>query len=306
MGLASAYGLDRGSPVNIGMSKKKKSKQANAPEKQKITDKFSTYITKAVASGTVDPDKFRNPDHYTADFYRQGKYYADGKSYEIIPRTFTPFESNITASIRMYGKPKDADGYSYLLPAYTKFFLENVQESHAERSQIIETFGDFYVFMFGERPPIYNFSGQLVNSVNASWVTDFMFTYDRFLRGTKCVEQNATVTVVYGGRQAEGLLLSTSTNTNASIDGAVQFNFSMVVFDRVFYSFSEDMGYMNTTEGVDTFAHYLTDDTNLRNLLNTIAGKVGEGSSSYPISDNHKIVKKIGLGTMQSQDTAMA
>jgi hypothetical protein len=99
-------------------------------------------------------------------------------------RTLDPFP-DAPASIRVFGaltgkaatKKKDKNKEIDLIPAYTKFILNGTQEGHQERVQIVETFSDFYVFFYGERPPIYTFNGVLINSRNANWVADFMYNF---------------------------------------------------------------------------------------------------------------------------------
>ena len=293
------------SSTSLGLGGKLGSKKANSPDLMKITERSKVYPTQATGA---DPSKpIVAPEEVSADYYRFGKFSETKKGYEIQPRTFEPVDEKVPSSIRIWGKQKGTYGkdrgkdiFSDIIPAYTKFFLESVQESHSERSQIIETFGDFYVFMFGERPSVYNFSGQLLNSKNANWVTDFMFMYDRYLRGTRCVEQNATAIVTYGGRQAEGLILSASTMTNAAVEGSVSFNFSLVVFKRSFFNFSADMGY-STSDYKN-----LTVDKKFRKLLEEIAGSEGAGSSDPQVSKATGAAKKTALGKLGSSLIGLA
>jgi hypothetical protein len=209
----------------------------------------------------------------TMDYYRSGKESLTGKLEEY-PRALEPYEQENTASIRVFGKPKGKTTSTDLIPAYTKFILDSVQESHTERSQIVETFGDFYVFMFGQRPPVYNFSGTLINGKNASWVTDFMYMYETYLRGTRCVENNSVAIITYGGRQIEGLILNTANQTMAATEAGVPFSFSIVVFERRYYNFSADTGYY-----LDKFGTTL-EDASFITALEKTAGKEGKGTSS--------------------------
>lgn len=193
-----------------------------------------------------------NAENYVpADYYRRGgpivEKEIDGireRFQEIRPRTLEEPSTEEPASIRLIGKPgnnpkaKDVD----LIPAFTKFFLESVQEGHSERHQIVETFGDFYVFFFGERPPIYTYSGTLINSNNINWVEDMLFYYDNFLRGTKCVEANAKMVLTYGHRQVEGFLLGINLSTQAASDKGVQVSFNVLIVDRKVMKLSMDFG----------------------------------------------------------------
>lgn len=262
-----------------------KSKQANEANKSKETAKFAAVPKTDSSLGGAKAAVETTTRLTFADYYR-----TRGRG--AVPRELA---SPTPASIRIYGKNKGTNNkYADLLPSYGKFFLESVQESHTERSQIVETFGDFYVFMYGERPPVYNFSGSLLNYQNASWAEDFMFMYERFLRGSRCVQQNAVVILTYGGRQIEGLLLNMSTQTTAVIEGAVGLQFSVVVFDRKTYNFSEDLGFTldpdkpgsdNTSQSPEWLA-----------LLAKTAGRAGAGTSQQNVSKAQNSVKKVGKG----------
>jgi hypothetical protein len=236
-----------------------KLKSAVSPEKEAVVEKKSTTLTEGYAKHPVVAKSAITP----ADFYRRGKISGQdtntaqtqfdsnvqanntNSSFEVSPRRIEEFgKEDGPASIRLVGKvtkgskSEDKD----LIPPYTKFLLESVQESHQERSQIVETFGDFYVFFFGERPPIYSFSGTLVNSQYINWVQDFHFYYENFLRGTKSVENNARIVLTYGGRQVEGFILNSQTSTNAQTDNGAQFSFQLLVIDRKILKLSADFG----------------------------------------------------------------
>ncbi|NDC22653.1 MAG: hypothetical protein EBZ49_00760 [Proteobacteria bacterium] len=182
-----------------------------------------------------------------ADFYRRGGIRNSDNpqnSFFELPRSVDDSGQDEPASIRLIGKnPPGGSGDDVdLIPPFSKFFLENVQEPHTERSQIVETFGNFYVFFFGERPPIYNFSGTLLNTNNLNWVEDYMFYYENFLRGTKCVDLQAKLVLTYGYHQVEGFLLNTSLNTTAVIEKGVSVSFQVLVIDRKVLKLSTDFG----------------------------------------------------------------
>jgi hypothetical protein len=279
----STYNFDAGSALNQGLSKRDALKLANKASKSTTVEKAQLFPTLAVGSSLTP---YVNPETVTADFYRFGKFLPDQSGYEIPRKQFDPIVNDkLTSSIRVIGQDSKSNKQVSIIPAYTKFILENVQESHAERSQIIETFGDFYVFMFGERPSVYNFSGQLVNAKNANWVMDFMFMYNEYLRGTRCVERNAKIVLTYGGRQIEGLMLNVATVTNAAVEGAVGLQFSVVVFERKYFNFSEDMGYSSADNMT------LTEDSAFRKTIGLIAGPEGKGSSGNELS---KAIGKVG------------
>lgn len=119
-----------------------------------------------------------------------------------------------------------------VVPPYTKFFLETVAEDRMEKAQVIETFGEFIAFFFGRRPEVYNFSGRLLNSKNHDWKNDFQEMYDFFLRGTKAVENNATVLIQYDDVIAEGFLMNCHMEYHGVTNNECPFSFAMLVTRR--------------------------------------------------------------------------
>ena len=236
-----------------------------------------------------------------ADYYRDGKAdRTEGKLYEVTPGQLNDF-AGTKASIRMYsagaasGKPVESE----IIPPYTKFILNSVHESHAERSQVIETFGDFYIFMFGERPPTYTFQGVLINSKNANWVSDFMYYYENYLRGTRCLEAQAKLVLTYGGRQIEGYMLNISHATDANSENAVSVTFSVIVTARNYLGFSDDFGVtLNSSGEYDT-------DTKLATLAKSAkaAAEAGAGMSEQATSKAYETAKKVMSGGASPQES---
>ena len=203
--------------------------------------------------------KIGNPEEKPADFYRNGEVVVEdvdgeitnvagggvtpeaGFQYNLLPRLLEEFDDE-QASIRLIGKKQGSDEIVDLIPPYTKFILQSASETYSERNQIVETFGDFYVFFFGQRPTIYNFSGTLINARNASWLNDWKFMYQQFLRGTKSIENKARILLTYGGRQIEGYVLNTSNTTVAETEKGAPFNFQVLLIDEKFIHFSNDFG----------------------------------------------------------------
>ena len=276
--IPQSAGTTRGSPMNqSGRTNLDAHAQANEPDKTKEIQKKTIFPT--TAAGPTPTKPHIEPSVRSADYYRYGKF-APGvaSEYEVLPREFHPIEKDEVASIRVWGQRPDDQVPVDIIPPYSKFILEAVQESHTERSQIVETFGDFYVFMFGERPPVYNFSGQLINGRFTNWVTDFMFLYERYLRGTRCVENNSVIVMTYGNRQVEGLILNTGNTTTATNEGSVSFNFSMVVFERKYIHFSDDLG-LSTADNTN-----LMQDDVFAQLLEQVAGPEGKEQSREEVS----------------------
>lgn len=120
----------------------------------------------------------------------------------------------------------DGIGYS---TRYANFILQQVQEQRVEKQQIVETFGEDYIFFFGERPRIMTFSGVLMNTRDFNWKNEFLENYERYLRGTRLVEQNARLYLYFDDLVIEGYLIQSMVNYAADMPYHVQFQFQMYV-----------------------------------------------------------------------------
>lgn len=206
--------------------------------------------------GVFKPDVVESSSINPADYYRRGKIRPPqtnpevsgdnviGTQYDYNPRFLQDPENEELASIRLVGKATDNSRKDNidLIPPFTKMFLESAQESHMERSQVVETFGDFYAFFFGERPVTYTFGGTLLNTKDINWRQDFQFYYDNFLRGTKAVEYKAKVIITYGLSQVEGFITGFSAQIMAANDKGVPVTFQMLVTKRRSMRLSIDFG----------------------------------------------------------------
>jgi hypothetical protein len=90
---------------------------------------------------------------------------------------------------------------------YSNFILQSVQEQRVEKSQIVETFGEDYIFFFGERPRIYTFNAIILNSRNFNWKSEWWKNYNDTLRGTKLLERNARMYMYFDDVVLEGYML---------------------------------------------------------------------------------------------------
>ena len=279
----SSGGLPQGSSAENSLTKVKQTsrdqqKVASVGPNQPITIQQtlpSNFLVRSSQFGEVDESTER-----TSDFYRDGDPTKSN-----FARFITPFEDE-QASIRVV-RNVESENPQDIIPRYTKFILESVQEQNQERVQIVETFGDFYTFFYGEKPPIYTFQGTLINTKNVNWVSDFMVTYEAFLRGTRCVEQRAQIILTYGGRQIQGFIMSTNNRTQAAADVGVPFGFQMVVTKRRFLGFSTDAGLV-TSDGISSAR-----DSTIAAVINSIAGPEGTGSSRPGVSQAHGVASGV-------------
>lgn len=215
----------------------------------------ATFFTTEVSPTDFVPNPDKRQSSQTPDFYRNGQHKVetitvDGEEHTRtywapVPKLIGERETPLLANIRLIakGQPNADDRNSpgnRLVPEYTKFFLESVQEGHQEKFQTVETFNDWYVFFYGEKPPIYNFSGHLLNLHNYNWMNEFMYYYENFWRGTKAVELGAKVFLTYNYQQVQGYIVNVNTNINAATDKGVPFSVSMLVTKRLIFNGSPD------------------------------------------------------------------
>ena len=254
--LKAKYGQKDGSAAKPPQPSKETKKEMVSPQSMELADFSETILTQGYSRHPVVnslPKDVKPADYYRRGLYKKteaGKTTPGSKQYDYTPR-FLDEADDQEASIRVYGPSISPTSYGTataaekdLIPPFTKFILESVQEGHQERSQVVETFGDFYVFFFGERPPIYTYNGTLINAKSINWVDDFVFYYENFLRGTKCVEKNARLVLTYGQRQVEAYLLGFNMNTQAPTEKGVAVSFSALIIDRKVLRLSKDFGIM--------------------------------------------------------------
>ena len=111
--------------------------------------------------------------------------------------------------------------------ANTNFILQAVHEARAEKFQIVETFGDPYIFFFGEAPRFLECASVLINSQDFNWKAEFWANYDQYLRGSKCAELGARIYMLYDDVIVEGYMLNASASDDAQNPMMVQMQFKL-------------------------------------------------------------------------------
>jgi len=112
---------------------------------------------------------------------------------------------------------------------YTNFILQSVQEARMEKSQIVETFGDSYIFFFGESPRFLEVSSMLINSHDFNWRAEWWHNYDNYLRGTKLVELGARCYMFWDDNVVEGYILQAQASETSQEPYSVQLSFKFFV-----------------------------------------------------------------------------
>jgi hypothetical protein len=119
---------------------------------------------------------------------------------------------------------------------YSNFIIQQIQDSRQEKQQILETFGDSYIFFFGERPRVLSVSGLLINTLDFNWRTEFWHNYEHILRGTKLVEQDARIYLHWDDIIVEGYMLEAAARDDASSPYQIPFSFQLFVTNHTYLS----------------------------------------------------------------------
>lgn len=112
---------------------------------------------------------------------------------------------------------------------YSNFLLQQVAEERVEKQQILETFGEPYIFLFGERPRMVTFSGVLLNTFDFNWEAEWWENYENYLRGTRCVDSEARVYLAFDQTLVSGYIIASSASKNSNDKNFVNFQFTMFV-----------------------------------------------------------------------------
>lgn len=195
----------------------------------------------------VVPDRFSKKFQQTAADEKAGR-----SGYVRRPTRGIELKENTYATLRMVledgsdiklvnaGAPdfEWRDGKAVSSP-YSNFLIQSVNEDRMEKQQIVETFGEAFIFFFGERPRILNVQGVLINTADFNWEAEWWFNYDNYLRGTKCVEYGARIFLTYDDTLVAGYIFSASSGKQAQERNHVPFAFQLFVTE---YTTLSDLG----------------------------------------------------------------
>ena len=117
---------------------------------------------------------------------------------------------------------------------YSNFIIQTIQEVRQEKAQILETFGESYVFFFGERPRMLQVTGLLMNTLDFNWRSEFWYNYENYLRGTKLVEQNARIHLYWDDILVEGYMMQAAAQDNSELPYHIPFSFQLLVTNHTY------------------------------------------------------------------------
>jgi hypothetical protein len=125
------------------------------------------------------------------------------------------------------GGPDEGPDGTSTTKVYSNFLIQNIQQQRMEKKQVVETFGEPYIFFFGQHPIILQVSGVLINTEDFNWRAEFIANYDEFLRGTSCVQNKTRVYLSWDTIVTEGYIMECSFQETAAERHWLSFNFQM-------------------------------------------------------------------------------
>jgi hypothetical protein len=187
---------------------------------------------------------------------------------------------------------KDSSAPGGTSNANHNFILQKVEYQRVERAQIVETFGDHFVFFYGEKPVILQCSGFLLNTRDFNWKNEWLYNYDQYLRGTRAVESRSRVYLGFDDVLLEGYLLATGISADEGLPYVCPFQFQILATNHIDLSEYEEpvteADQARKLEGQDTLVEYLTEvvghDKYVVNATTGISEHDSGGSGDAPAS----------------------
>ena len=166
------------------------------------------------------------------------KYHTNNNEVSLgyMARMFIPFEDPALgeAFVNSFGEDDatkilatalTSAGYGYL-----DFLLQRADEPQQEKFQVVDVLSDNYVsYFYGRQPPMFQYSGVLLNTVQDDWRMAFHLMYNKLLRGTKMARHKTVVTLAYDDIFVTGVLVNMQQSLSADMEIAVPFSFTMLV-----------------------------------------------------------------------------
>ena len=117
---------------------------------------------------------------------------------------------------------------------YLDFLIQNIQMPLQEKVQVSETLSDNYVaYAFGQSPPVWTFSGSLINSVQDDQASNMFRLYTHILRATQMARRQKSLSLSYDSYVVNGVMMSMTLGLTSNNELVVPFTFQLLV-KRVF------------------------------------------------------------------------
>lgn len=159
---------------------------------------------------------------------------------------------------------------------YSNFIAQRVTDARQEKQQIVETFGEPFIFFYGERPRVLNVQGVLMNTTDFNWKNEFWHNYERYLRGTKLVELGARMYFYYDDQIVEGYMLDAQASHDSTLPYHVPFQFTIFVTAHTYLGLIESTNMYPISANVQIPADNLRDTKSFDQVIRKLRQKADE------------------------------
>lgn len=197
--------------------------------------------------------------------------------------------------------------------SYSNFIIQNVREARMEKHQIVETFGDSYIYFFGEAPRFLDVQAVLINSQDFNWEAEWWANWDRTLRGSKSVDNGARTYLFYDDNVVEGYMLMSEATKASTEPFMVTMSFRMFVAsarnvsfvgdpnfpvaDSVYLPPSVDLGSADAFDQLrDGYQDALEDGAQQANYDNEVNRLASQGQQGV-LGANRRLTDALNIGT---------
>jgi len=113
---------------------------------------------------------------------------------------------------------------------YLDFLLQSANHSFEEKFQVSETLSDNYVaFFFGHAPPVFQYSGTLMNTYQDDWTMSMFRIFRDLARGTQLARRNLVLRLKYDSMIVTGAMTNLQWATRAGMETYSPFSFNLLV-----------------------------------------------------------------------------
>ncbi len=190
----------------------------------------------------------------------------------------------------------DPYGTGQTQSGYTNFILQSVSEARMEKHQIVETFGESYIFFFGEAPRFLDVQMLVINSHDFNWEAEWWENYDRFFRGTKLVEMGARLYMFYDDNIVEGYMLSSQGVKTSEQPFIVQMNFRMFLTGHRNITFVGDPQFPIRASAVLPDGVALTDPNAAAAIMSNLQGIARNEALAANLEDAAEVYRQVPPG----------
>lgn len=137
--------------------------------------------------------------------------------------------ARVKATAKRDAKPEPAHIDTTLSAVFTDFILTSAHISAAEKSQIVETFGESYFYFFGKHAQVLRCEAILINTVDYPWFYEWVYNFDNVLRGSQLMSMKARAYLAIGLDVYEGYFANYEILRTAQDEYKVPLSFTFYV-----------------------------------------------------------------------------